>query len=233
MIKPIVQSSQGVTLAGGGPFSARDLALCLSRAPVAVAADGGADRLLRAGVMPQAVIGDFDSLSDAARAAIPAPRQHRMGEQTTTDFDKALRSVSAPFVLGLGFAGARIDHGLAVFNTLVRRADRCCIVLGPVDLVFAAPAELTLELSVGDTLSLFPMAPVTGTSAGLQWPIRGIAFAPDGMTGTSNRVTSREVRLAFDGPGMLVILARRRLDAVIRALTGPALADGPAPVRGG
>ena len=55
--------------------------------------------------MPQAVIGDFDSLSDLGRAAIPATRQHVIPEQDTTDFDKALRSIRAPFVLGLGFSG--------------------------------------------------------------------------------------------------------------------------------
>lgn len=207
---------------GGGPFSARDLRLCLSRAPLAVAADGGADRALRFGVMPEAVIGDFDSLSEAARDAIAPARQHRLEEQTTTDFDKVLRSVEAPVYLALGFAGARLDHGLAVFNTLIRRAGQRCIVIGPKDVAFAAPRELRLTLKVGDTLSLFPFAPVTGQSEGLEWPIEGIAFAPGGMIGTSNRVMRREVRLAFDGPGMLCIVPRARLDAVIRALTAAA-----------
>ena len=222
MKSPIVQSTQGVTLAGGGPFSARDLRLCLSRAPAVVAADGGADRLLRLGVMPEAVIGDFDSLSEAARAAIPLSRQHPVPEQATTDFDKALRSVAAPFVLALGFAGARLDHGLAAMNTLVARADRCCILIGPQDLAFVAPARLVLEAAPGDVLSLFPMARVTGRSTGLEWPIDGLDFAPDARIGTSNRVTQRRVELAFDGPGMLIILPRRRLDAAIRALTAGA-----------
>jgi thiamine pyrophosphokinase len=221
MKPPIVQSTQGITLAGGGPFSARDLSFCRARAPVSVAADGGADRLLRLGVMPEAVIGDFDSLSDLARQRIPLARQHPMAEQATTDFDKALRSVTAPFVLGLGFAGARMDHGLAAFNTLVRRADKRCILIGPRDLAFAAAPEVELTLTPGETLSLFPMAPMTGDSEGLEWPIGGISFAPDGMIGTSNRVVGRRVRLRFDGPGMLVILPRRRLDAAIRALAGP------------
>ena len=77
---PIVQSTQGVTLAGGGPFSARDLALALKRAPVPVAADSGADRLLNLGAMPEAVIGDMDSISTAARARIPVERQHLVHE---------------------------------------------------------------------------------------------------------------------------------------------------------
>lgn len=215
---PIVQSTSGVTLAGGGPFPARDLALALKRAPVPVAADGGADRLLQLGVTPQAVIGDMDSISLAARAAIPLARQHLVAEQVTTDFDKALRLIEAPLVLALGFAGARLDHGLAAFSTLIARAERRCLLIGPKDFAFAAPPRLELDLSAGDPLSLFPMAPLTGTSAGLQWPIAGIDFAPDGMIGTSNRVVARKVVLEFDRRGMLVILPRRRLDAAIRAL---------------
>ncbi len=218
MKSPIVQSTQGVTLSGGGPFSARDLGLALARAPVAVAADSGADRLLRLGVSPTAVIGDMDSISDAARAVIPSDRLHLVAEQLTTDFDKALRLIEAPLVLALGFAGARLDHGLAAMTTLIARAERICILIGPKDLVFAAPPRLDLHLAPGEPLSLFPMAPVTGRSAGLEWPIDGIAFAPDGMIGTSNRVSRGHVVLEFDRRGMLVILPRRRLDAAIRAL---------------
>jgi thiamine pyrophosphokinase len=218
MKSPIVQSTHGVTLAGGGPISARDLALALARAPVAVAADSGADRLLRLGVTPQAVIGDMDSISHAARASLSADRLHLVAEQVTTDFDKALRLIEAPLVLALGFAGARLDHGLAAMATLIARAERTCILIGPKDLAFAAPSRLALDLAPGEPLSLFPMARVTGRSEGLEWPIDGIDFAPDGMIGTSNRVTLRRVVLEFDGRGMLVILPRRRLDAAIKAL---------------
>jgi thiamine pyrophosphokinase len=232
MNSPIVQTTTGITLAGGGPFGRRDLSLCLARAPVPVAADGGGDRLLAFGVTPEAVIGDFDSLSEAAQQVIPKARQHRMAEQATTDFDKALRSVHAPFVLALGFAGARQDHGLAALNTLVRRPEQRCILLGPKDLIFAAPERLELDLVPGDILSLFPMGKVSGHSQGLEWPIDGLELAPDAMIGTSNRVTTRRVDLAFDGPGMLVILPRQRLDAAIRALIAT---PSPAPrsARGG
>ncbi len=216
----LVQSPRGVTLVGGGPVSARDLRRALARAPLAVAADSGADRLLAAGVMPDAVIGDMDSISDRARAAIPADRLHPVTEQATTDFDKALRSIAAPFVLALGFNGARTDHGLAVLNTLIRHSGRACLVLGPKDVAFAAPpGALDLRLRPGDVVSLFPFAPVTGRSQGLHWPIEGLNFAPDGMIGTSNRASAAQVRLEFDGPGMVVILPRRRLDAALAALS--------------
>lgn len=192
--------------------------MALKRAPVLVAADGGADRALAAGQMPEAVIGDFDSVSEAARQAIAPERQHRIAEQETTDFDKALRSVRAPFVLALGFVGARVDHGLAVFATLLRHSGKVCLVLGPEDVVFLCPADLRLRLEPGDRLSLFPMGPVTGRSEGLRWPIDGLAFAPDGMIGTSNEVSAPEVRVQVDAPRMLAILPRARLDRVISGL---------------
>ena len=214
----IVQSQDAVTLVGGGPVARRDLTLALARAPVVVAADGGADRVLAAGVMPAAVIGDFDSISQTARLAIAAERLFQITEQETTDFDKALRSVDAPFVLALGVTGARMDHELAALNVLVRHHGCPCIIVGAKDVIFHVQSAISLRLVVGDTLSLFPMATLKGASRGLYWPIDGLQFAPGGRIGTSNRVSEANVDLQFDQPGMLVILPRARLDAAINAL---------------
>lgn len=227
----IVESLKGVTLVGGGPVHRRDLTLALRRAPGLVAVDGGADRLRQAGLNPLAVIGDFDSITPETRAALDPATLHPIAEQETTDFDKALRSVAAPFVLGVGFQGARLDHGLAVLNTLVRRSEKTCLLVGAADVVFHAPPRLSLRLVPGDRLSLFPLAPVTGASRGLHWPIDGLAFAPDAMIGTSNRVAAPQVDLQMDGPGMLVILPRARLDAALRALVSDW--RGPSAARGG
>lgn len=214
----IVNVATMVTLLGGGELDPADLRASLDRAPVLVAADGGAHAALAAGYTPQAVIGDMDSLSEAARAQLDSARIHLIEEQETTDFDKALRSVGTPGVIAVGFTGARLDHGLAVFQTLAVRHDHVCILLGQRDIVFAAPPKISLLLEAGARVSLFPMAPVTGMSTGLRWPIDGLDFAPDGRGGTSNIAQQAEVRLCFDKPGMLVILPKRFLDAAISAL---------------
>lgn len=227
----IVQSQDAVTLVGGGRVTRRDLAFAMARAPVVVAADGGADRVLAAGVMPGAVIGDFDSISGSARAAIAPERQFVIAEQETTDFDKALRSVAAPFVLALGVTAGRVDHELAVLNALVRHRGCPCLVISGADVVFAVPVGVNLQMKAGDRLSLFPMGPVQGTARGLRWPIDGLQFAPGGVIGTSNEVTQTDVELRFDQPGMLVIVPRARLDAAIRALV-PARQFVKAGVRG-
>lgn len=213
----IVQSQAGVTLAGGGRFGAGLLARARGFAPRLVAADGGADRLLALGAEPESVIGDFDSISAAARARL-AGRLFPIPEQATTDFDKALRSIAAPFVLGLGFAGQRLDHGLAVLSGLVAHPDRRCLILSGQEVTFLAPPRLTLRLKPGTRLSLYPMAPVRGTSRGLRWPIAGLDFRPDGMIGTSNEVTGTVVDLEFDAAKMLVILPLAALPAALAGL---------------
>jgi len=219
----IVESSDPVTLVAGGPVRLAELRMALRRAPVIVAADGGADRALGLGVVPQAVIGDLDSVSARARESL-VDVLHPITEQMTTDFDKALRSIRAPFVLALGATGGRMDHELAVLSVLVAHAARSnpmpCLLLTPEDVIFAVPPQIRLNLRAGDRLSLFPMMPVSGCSTGLRWPIDGIAFAPDGMIGTSNEVAEGPVQLRLDGPGMLAILPRGRLDAALTGLLG-------------
>lgn len=218
---PIVQSSDGVTLLGGGSARPKELEAALRRAPSLVAVDGGARIALDEGRTPEAVIGDMDSLPPEYRAALPADRVYPITDQDSTDFDKALRSVDAPLVIGVGFLGRRIDHQLANCNVLVRRHDRTCLLLGKHDVIFSAPSTIELDLPPESRVSLFPMAPVTGTSTGLNWPIDGLEMTPQGTIGTSNHVATDHrgsVRLALDAPGMLVILPRAALDAAIEAL---------------
>lgn len=213
------RSERPVTLVGGGPVvpATFERARCL--APVIVAADGGADAALTLGAVPDAVIGDMDSISDAARARIGADRLHPVAEQESTDFDKCLRSIAAPFVIAVGFDGSRMDHALAAFNTLVRNPAQRCILLGVQDAAFLAPAGRTvLHLSPGTRLSLFPIGPVTGRSRGLRWPIDGIGFAPDGRIGTSNLVTEARVTLDFSAAKMVAIVPAADLEAAVSAV---------------
>lgn len=213
----IVDSSENIILLGAGEVTSEALAEALTLAPILVAADGAAALALAFGHLPRAVIGDLDSIDGASRARIPPERLHLVSEQDSTDFEKCLAKVRAPLILGVGFMGARLDHELAAYNALVRYPQQRCILIGPVDICFHAPPTLELNLDAGCRVSLFPMGAVTGRSEGLRWPIEGLQFAPDGRIGTSNAALG-PVRLAFDGPGMLVILPREALAAAMAGL---------------
>jgi len=213
----IVQISEPITLIGGSKYSRQSLDRALSIAPYVVAADGGANSALAHGIVPKAVIGDLDSLTKASRGLIPSAGLHEISEQDSTDFDKCMRNIQAPLIVSVGFTGARLDHQMAAFNTLVRHPQRRCLLMGETELIFLAPPSLRLDLPPGCRLSLFPMGAVEGVSDGLQWPIAGINFAPDGRVGTSNQTTG-PVHLSFTAPKMLVILPADMFDPVVTAL---------------
>ncbi|MEM1075126.1 MAG: thiamine diphosphokinase [Pseudomonadota bacterium] len=217
-MKPkIVEVDHPLTLLGGARARIDDLTLALALAPTCVAADSGAHLALEAGVDLAAVIGDMDSLSDAARGKIPVDRIHYIAEQDSTDFDKALRTVAAPLVVAVGFTGGQIDHALAALETLVRRCDRAVVLLGRRDVVFLCPRRFLLPMDADTRVSLFPMAAVSGTSQGLYWPIDGIRFAPGQRSGTSNKSTG-DIKIEVDAPDMLCILPRRFIQPVVSML---------------
>lgn len=212
----LIRSDGGVTLIGGGAVTRDDLDQALSRAPLLVAADGGADAALALGRVPDAVIGDLDSVSDAAREKIGPSRIHLIAEQDSTDFYKCLSRIDAPFVLAVGFAGRRLDHTLAALTVMARPDLPRCVMIAAEDIVFMSPPSLHLPIAAGTRVSLFPLGAARGTSTGLRWPIDGIDFAPDGRIGTSNEATG-PVSMTMTGP-MIVMLPRSCLDVALAAL---------------
>ena len=212
-----VHAKAPITLIGGAGVASGVLDTVLRHAPEVVAADSGADRALAHGLTPRAVFGDFDSISDDARARLDPASLHEMPDQDSTDFDKCLRRVSAPLILGVGFCGERLDHQMAACNTLVRHPAQRCILLGETDLMVLCPPSIHLPLPAACRVSLFPMGAVEGISDGLAFPIGGLNFAPDGQIGTSNAALG-PVHLSVTSPKMLLMLPVAMLDIVVTAL---------------
>ena len=215
----IVETIENVTLVGAGPLNKGILADAVRFAPYLVAADGGAEMAQKYGKTPKKVIGDLDSIDRAILAEFPAGTVHRIDEQDSTDFDKCLRNITAPLIVGVGFIGGRVDHQLAAFHSIMRYRDKPCVLVGPEDVVFHLNGTLKLDLEPGTRLSLFPLARVSGKSTGLEWPIDGLKFAPGELIGTSNCSTGGRVVLEMDGPGMLVVVPRVALARVVGALS--------------
>ena len=187
----------------------------MSHAPRLVAADGGADALLAAGLLPDLVVGDLDSISPQARERL-ADRIRFIAEQDSTDFEKALRASPAALTIAVGFLGGRIDHTLACLSTLARERPPC-ILLSGTDCVFLSPPRLCLDLAAGTRISLWPMTRASGRSSGLRWPIDGIALASDGRVATSNMATG-PVDLIIEGGSVIVVTPAEALPRVLDGL---------------
>jgi len=209
-----------VIILGGGAVGAQDLEQALDHTQTVIAADGGANVAAASGISPVATIGDMDSIHPEVAKGTPPTRFYHIAEQDSTDFDKALRHVETPCVIAVGFAGGRMDHQMAVLHTMLVRAHQPCLVLAAEDVVFHCPPALDLPVLPGTRVSLFPLAPVTGRSEGLRWPIAGLDFAPGQRSGTSNEATG-PVRLEMDAPGMFCFLPRDCLELALKALVGP------------
>ena len=225
-----VTVAQGVTLLGAGEVAPGALSQALAHAPVLMAADGGADRALDAGLIPERVIGDLDSLSPAARDRL-ADRLMPVPDQDDTDFDKALDRIHAPLILALGFTGGRLDHTLAALSSIGRRPQRRVVIWGAEDLALVLPPVLALDLPPGSRVSLWPLVPMGCDSDGLVWATAGLRLDPVGRIGTSNAVAAGPVRLAPQGPGMLCLLPLAALGAVLGALSRAPAWPAPAPAR--
>jgi thiamine pyrophosphokinase len=217
-MSPRYRTDTGITLLGGSAVAPGALARALALAPALVAVDSGADRAMAEGRIPERVVGDLDSISAAARVALGPARLVHLPDQDDTDFDKALRVVEAPFLLALGFTGARLDHTLAGMSTILRNPDVRLVVDSGIDLCFLAPAELRMTLPPGTRLSLYPMRPLACDSAGLLWPTGGLVLDPGGRIGTSNVVSEGPVLLRPAAPALLVLTPAETLEAVIAAL---------------
>ncbi len=218
MLQQIVESKDIVTLVGGGDLSRPDLETVHVPGRTLVAADGGARHALAAGLMPDAVIGDFDSLEAEMRAALPAERLFQFPEQDSTDFEKCVSRITAPLVLALGFMGPRTDHQLATFHGLLRNAHRPCILVGAHQIVCLCPPKINLPADKGDLVSLFPLGTAQAESEGLEWPLKDVPLAPGRMVGTSNRATGGVVTIECATANLLLILPRSKLDVLASAL---------------
>ncbi|MEM7268332.1 MAG: thiamine diphosphokinase [Pseudomonadota bacterium] len=209
----------GVTLLGGGPFAADHLAKAINITSRLVCADGGYNAARAAGLTPEVVIGDLDSLEDpdTARETLGERLLH-VEEQDSTDLEKCLSRIEAPFIVGVGLLGGRMDHSLAALHAII--ADpRPIILIGEEDIVFAAPLELAIRLEAGDRLSIFPLLPVSGRGGdALKWPIEGLNFEAGSLIGTSNEVVRPDVSLGFNKRGTVICTPPERLVGVLDAL---------------
>ena len=207
--------SEPVLLVGAGPATQEDFDAARAVTDAIVAVDGGFDALAAWGAMPDAVLGDMDSI----RATIPQtiPRLE-IPEQDSTDLEKALRVIDAPLCVGIGFLDGRLDHTLAAMHALIGAENRVAVLLGAEDVVFAAPMDWRAEVPVGTRISFYPVrrVPAVG-SEGLRWPIDGLRMEGGRQIGVSNETVSGNVAARFSERGVVTILPRDCLPAVIQS----------------
>ena len=222
----ISRFEQPLVLVGGGDIDAALLRAVVARGAALVGVDGGADVIAAAGLVPQAIIGDMDSVADAAGWP-DGVRVIRIDEQMTTDFEKALYSTRAPLTIAMGMTGRRFDHTLAALHVVTRYAgDRKIILVDGTDLALALAGAFDFTVAAGDKVSVHPLLPIRFRgSRGLKYPLDGLDMAPGTLIGTSNAAVTGPFAIepAEDGVPWLLLLDNKYLLPVIDGI----LAAGP------
>jgi len=208
-----------LVIVGGGTVDPELLRELYLRGGHLVGADSGANTIAAAGLKPEAVIGDFDSVEDINRW-LGKTRLLHLTEQVTIDFEKALYSTRAPVTVALGMTGKRFDHTLAALDAVTRYAKRNVILVDEEDLALVLNRPFSFTVPPGERVSVHPLAPVSfEDSTGLVYPLDGLTLAPGVRTGTSNAASDGPFSITptNDGPWLL-ILHRSNLMALLDKL---------------
>jgi len=187
-----------VIVSGSAPLPERALQNIPDEA-ILLAADGGLDHALAAGLRPSGVIGDFDSMSVEAMAWAEAhatiARHPADKDATDTELALAFAADMNPARITLVGGGDRLDHTIAAIGAL-GAADLTHIPIlegwwnnQHVDVIHG-PERSLLHLEPGSSLSILALhGPIRGLSVrGVRWPLEGAELSPVVGHGISNDV---------------------------------------------
>jgi thiamine pyrophosphokinase len=204
---------RGILFTGGeGPGSEKSRSLAQGAALI-VAADSGLIRAEAAGLRPDWILGDMDSLDDPGRlAAYPPDRvltYPRDKDYTDTELGFSfLSKKGCDDIWIIGGGGGRIDHLFAVRSLFERETCPARWITAGEDIYcLNAPGELALSMGAGELVSVFPLGggPWKARSAGLKWPLDGLSWTR-GFFGLSNEAETGDFSVRAEAGRFMVIV---------------------------
>jgi len=192
-----------ICLLGGGDVPS-NLATILPKGPL-ICADSGADYALLAGREPVAIIGDMDSINPTVRARF-SDLIHLVEDQSSTDFEKCLNMIEAPFIYGFGFLGRRMDHTIASLSILSKYLKCPIALIGDGDVTVLVRGQASFPAKDGMGIGILPWPEAVCETTGLNWNLNGLDLALGGQISSSNRATGNTFHITVHSGAVLVTL---------------------------
>ncbi len=185
-------------------------------ADLIVAADGGARHALAAGIVPDLIVGDLDSLEkDLAREAQRrgASLQRHPRKKDKMDGQLAVLAAAERGATAADFACAAGGKPGAVFAIphILLAAERTGMrstVFADWGCMFVLEAgSRTVEGKAGDSVSIFPLAgPAMGvTLEGMAYPLQNAILHPGDTLGFHNELIGQQAKVSIEGGSLLVV----------------------------
>lgn len=208
-----------VVVTGAAPLAPEAVAAVPGGA-VVVAADGGLDHALAAGLTPAVLIGDLDSVSSDARswAEANADVVAHPADKAATDTELAIAhavSMRPHRLLMLAGAGDRVDHTIAAIGALgsAETADVADVGgwWGTQEVLVARPGRpVQFDAEPGTTFSVLALhGPCTGVDVtGARWPLADADLGAVVGLGVSNETATSPVSVAVTSGVLTAIISR-------------------------
>jgi len=191
------------------PASVRALA---RKAAVLVCADGGARHAKTLGLVPDAVVGDMDSVPRSLPRSWNGVPFISDLDEARGDLDKTLdfvEALGAKKVWIAGALGGGLDHELVNLAALERRGARLDVgVVGGGTARLLGPGRHVLGLRRGERFSLLAAPRARATLTGARYGLRAETLTR-GSRGLGNRAAGRAVLTVHSGRVWLAVDARR------------------------
>ena len=195
-----------VIVAGGEYPTATQPLEVLQSAPFVVCCDGAADRYIATGRVPDAIVGDGDSISAANREKF-AHLLHIISEQESNDQTKAVRFLmerGKRRIAIVGATGRREDHTIGNISLLIEYARAGCDIRSFTDHGVFIPCNgtTTHKCRKGQQVSIFSITAKDLSAEGLLYPIYDFN---NWWQGTLNECTGDEFTINAKGEYLLFI----------------------------
>jgi thiamine pyrophosphokinase len=186
-------------LAGGMLGDISRVSARLPEMDYVICADDGLTHAVTLGLIPDKVVGDFDSVSPATIAQYR--HGHTVFDQYPSQKDKTDTQIAVDTVLDMGAdevwivagAGTRLDHSYANLMLLFRIAERGAraYLINQYNLVMPIVSGMEIPGEPGQVISFLPFdgEVVVEASSGLSYPLDGLRLSMTEPIGVSNVMT--------------------------------------------
>ena len=215
--------SKRIVIISGGELD-EEFALSVLNEAVAnciIGVDKGIEFLYHNSIMPNYIVGDFDSadqrIADYYRneTAVPIREYNPMKDASDTEIAvKLAMTLGCSEIMILGATGGRVDHLWANIQTLTIpfRAGIDARILDPRNRIRLIGGDTVLKKSesYGPYFSLFPLGhEVYGFSIrGAKYPLRDHTLTPYDSLCVSNQMEEEEVKISFS-TGIVILMETR------------------------
>ena len=180
-----------------------------------VCADGGYDNAVRCGIIPDLLLGDFDSVQTGLPENVETLRLKVEKDDTDTfaAVKECIRRGYRCFELYGVLGGARMDHSyasLCVVQYLTSQGCRAVVMDGSRRVFLLNGGRLTLSGMKGRTVSVFPFgcASCEVSYKGMKYPLEAAVLESEIPLGASNLIVEDTAQITVQSGNAIVFVER-------------------------